>query len=70
MLALSRYEHEALVFKTPSNDVIVVNIIEVKGERVKIAIDAKREIEIYRAKRADGEVIFKNALEDESVLMK
>lgn len=44
MLALSRKKNEALVI----NNNVEITILEVKGDQVKIGIEAPREIPIYR----------------------
>ena len=44
MLALSRKKNEALVI----NNNIEITILEVKGDQVKVGIDAPREIPVYR----------------------
>lgn len=44
MLALSRKKKEAIVI----NNNIEVTILEVKGDQVKIGIEAPREVPVYR----------------------
>jgi carbon storage regulator len=44
MLALSRKKNEALII----NNNVEVTILEVKGDQVKIGIEASREIPVYR----------------------
>ena len=44
MLALSRKKNESLII----NNNIEITILEVKGEQVKIGIQAPREVPIYR----------------------
>ena len=44
MLALSRKKNEALVI----NNDIEITILEIKGEQVKIGINAPKEIPVYR----------------------
>ncbi len=44
MLALSRKKNEALII----NNNVEVTILEVKGDQVKIGIEAPREIPVYR----------------------
>lgn len=44
MLALSRKKNEAVVI----NNNIEITILEVKGDQVKIGIEAPREVPIYR----------------------
>lgn len=44
MLALSRKKNEALII----NNNIEITILEIKGEQVKIGINAPKEIPVYR----------------------
>ena len=44
MLALSRKKDEAVII----NDDIEINIIEIKGDQVKIGISAPKSVPIYR----------------------
>lgn len=44
MLALSRKKNEALVI----NNNIEITILEIKGDQVKIGINAPKEIPVYR----------------------
>ena len=44
MLVLTRKPHQQIMI----GDDIVLNIVEVQGDNVRIAIDAPREVKIYR----------------------
>ena len=44
MLALSRKKNEALVI----NNNVEVTILDIKGDQVKIGIEAPREVPVYR----------------------
>lgn len=44
MLALSRKKNEALII----NNNIEITILEVKGDQVKIGINAPKEVPVYR----------------------
>lgn len=44
MLALSRKKNEAIVI----NNNIEITILEIKGEQVKIGINAPKEVPVYR----------------------
>jgi carbon storage regulator len=44
MLALSRKKNEALII----NNNVEVTILEIKGDQVKIGINAPKEIPVYR----------------------
>ena len=53
MLVITRREGEEVVIGDPKNPIGVVRIASVKGERVRIAFDFPREIEIHRREIAD-----------------
>ncbi len=44
MLVLSRKKDESIVI----NDNIVVTIVEIRGDKVRLGIEAPREVEIHR----------------------
>lgn len=50
MLALTRKIGERIVI----GDNIVITIVEVKGDNIRVAIDAPREIKIYRGELYDA----------------
>lgn len=69
MLALSRKKGEAIII----NNNIEITILEVKGDQIKIGIDAPKEVPIYRkevyvqiqeANRAATDASGMEALED------
>lgn len=53
MLVITRREGEEVVIGDPRNPIGVVRIASVKGERVRIAFDFPREVEINRREVAD-----------------
>ena len=53
MLVITRREGEEVVIGDPKNPIGVVRIASVKGERVRIAFDFPREVEIHRREIAD-----------------
>lgn len=53
MLVITRREGEEVVIGDPKNPIGVVRIASVKGERVRIAFEFPREIEIHRREIAD-----------------
>ena len=63
MLVITRREGEEVVIGDPRNPIGIVRIASVKGERVRIAFEFPREVEIHRREIADqiisqaGEVI-------------
>ena len=44
MLVLTRKKNESIVI----NDVIKVTIVEIRGDKVRLGIEAPREIEVHR----------------------
>lgn len=53
MLVITRREGEEIVIGDPRNPVGVVRIASIKGERVRVAFDFPREVEIHRREIAD-----------------
>lgn len=53
MLVITRREGEEVVIGDPKNPIGVVRIASVKGERVRVAFDFPREVEIHRREIAD-----------------
>ncbi len=53
MLVITRREGEEVVIGDPRNPIGVVRIASVKGERVRIAFEFPREIEIHRREIAE-----------------
>jgi carbon storage regulator len=53
MLVITRREGEEVVIGDPRNPVGVVRIASIKGERVRIAFDFPRDVEIHRREIAD-----------------
>lgn len=53
MLVITRREGEEVVIGDPKNPIGVVRIASVKGERVRIAFDFPRDIEINRREIAE-----------------
>ncbi len=53
MLVITRREGEEVVIGDPRNPIGVVRIASVKGERVRVAFDFPREVEIHRREIAD-----------------
>ena len=50
MLVLSRKKNEQIVI----NDNIVVTVVEIRGDKVRLGIDAPREIPVHRKEVADA----------------
>ena len=53
MLVITRREGEEVVIGDPSNPEGVVRIASIKGDRVRLAFDFPREIQIHRREGAD-----------------
>ena len=53
MLVITRREGEEVVIGDPSNPIGVVRIASVKGERVRVAFDFPRSVEIHRREIAN-----------------
>ena len=48
MLVLTRREKQSTIFALPSGDVIRVEVSKIKGDTVRIAIDAPKTVNIFR----------------------
>ncbi len=53
MLVITRREGEEVVIGDPRNPIGVVRIASIKGERVRIAFDFPREVDIHRREIAE-----------------
>ncbi len=53
MLVITRREGEEVVIGDPKNPIGVVRIASVKGDRVRVAFDFPREVEVNRREVAD-----------------
>ncbi len=53
MLVITRREGEEVVIGDPRNPIGVVRIASVKGERVRIAFEFPRDVEIHRREIAE-----------------
>jgi carbon storage regulator len=57
MLVITRREGEEVVIGDPKNPIGVVRIASVKGERVRVAFDFPRDVEIHRREIAEQIVV-------------
>jgi len=57
MLVITRREGEEVVIGDPKNPIGVVRIASVKGERVRVAFDFPRDVEIHRREIAEQIII-------------
>lgn len=53
MLVITRREGEEVVIGDPRNPIGIVRIASVKGERVRVAFDFPREVDIHRREIAN-----------------
>ena len=53
MLVITRREGEEVVIGDPRNPIGVVRIASVKGDRVRVAFDFPRSVDIHRREIAD-----------------
>lgn len=53
MLVISRREGEEVVIGDPRNPIGVVRIVGIKGDRVRVAFEFPRDIEVHRREVAD-----------------
>ena len=53
MLVITRREGKEVVIGDPKNPIGVVRIASVKGERVRVAFDFPRDVQIHRREVAD-----------------
>lgn len=53
MLVITRREGEEVVIGDPRHPIGVVRIASIKGERVRVAFDFPREVEIHRREIAE-----------------
>ncbi|MEM1185433.1 MAG: carbon storage regulator [Planctomycetota bacterium] len=53
MLVITRREGEEIVIGDPRNPVGVVRIASIKGERVRVAFEFPRDVQIHRREVAD-----------------
>lgn len=53
MLVITRRDSEEVVIGDPRNPIGIVRIASIKGDRVRIAFDFPREVEVHRREVAD-----------------
>jgi carbon storage regulator len=53
MLVITRREGEEVVIGDPRNPIGVVRIAHIKGDRVRVAFDFPREVDVHRREVAD-----------------
>lgn len=60
MLVITRREGEEVVIGDPSSPIGVVRIVAIKGDRVRVAFDFPRTVEVHRREVAD-QILSSNA---------
>ena len=53
MLVLSRKKNESLIIGDPDNPIARVTVIEIRGDKVRIGIEAEASISVHRKEIAD-----------------
>lgn len=53
MLVITRREGEEVVIGDPKNPIGVVRVASIRGERVRVAFELPKEIEVHRREIAD-----------------
>ncbi|MCR9217205.1 MAG: carbon storage regulator [Phycisphaerales bacterium] len=53
MLVITRREGEEVVIGDPRNPIGIVRIANIKGDRVRVAFDFPREVQVHRREVAD-----------------
>ena len=59
MLVITRREGEEVVIGDPANPIGIVRIASVKGDRVRLALNFPRDVEVHRREVAEQIVRFK-----------
>ncbi len=70
MLVITRREGEEVVIGDPKNPIGVVRIASVKGERVRVAFDFPRDVDIHRREVADQILLEADQEYDKAVIAK
>jgi len=53
MLVLSRKLGERIVCTTPSGEELIFTVVEIRGDKVRVGVDAPRDITVHRQEIAD-----------------
>ena len=48
MLVLSRHKNESIVIGDPDNGGVTVVIVEIRGDKVRLGIEAPKEVPVHR----------------------
>lgn len=62
MLVLSRYRDERVMI----GDNVIVTIVDIRGDKVRIGIEAPQDIEVHREEIYERVIAERAALEDEA----
>jgi len=69
MLVITRKEGEEIVIGDPRNPDGVIRIAAIKGERVRVALDFPRNVQIHRREVAD-QIAEQGSEQDDAVIAK
>lgn len=54
MLVLSRKKNEQIVIPLPTGELIIIALVEIRGDKVRLGIEAPKEIEVHREEVFDA----------------
>lgn len=54
MLVLSRQRDEILIFKTSAGEIIEVTVVDIRGEKVRLGVDAPKSVMVHRKEIYDA----------------
>ncbi|MBI1304815.1 MAG: hypothetical protein GC172_13675 [Phycisphaera sp.] len=67
MLVITRRENEEVVIGDPASPIGVVRIVSIKGDRVRVAFDFPRTVQVHRREVAD-QIVSSGAEEGANVI--
>jgi carbon storage regulator len=48
MLVLSRHRSQSVVIRTPSGEVIFVQVVDIRGDKIRLGFDAHQDVSVHR----------------------